>query len=52
MHFFKRGTDAIIKYLRNHLEQPSDYGSAEGNNSEEMILKSDVIKSSKVFDLR
>lgn len=47
--YFQRGTDAIMKYLRNHYEEPAP---ANSNDDQDVVLKTDVIKSSKVLDLR
>ena len=47
----KRGTDAIIKSLRMQLEKSPNKSLTEPK-SEEELLKSETIKSSKVLDLR
>ncbi|RNA38661.1 leucine-rich repeat-containing 40 [Brachionus plicatilis] len=44
-----RGTDAILKHLKNQIKVTENQ---ESQNSEEMMLKSEnIIKSSKIFDL-
>jgi len=43
-----RGTDAIMKHLRNNYIDPM----TNSEESKENVYKSDLIKSSKVFDLR
>ena len=43
-----RGTDAIMKHLRNHYNDPM----LNSEEPKENIYKSELIKSSKVFDLR
>lgn len=44
-----RGTDAIMKHLRNNLVEAVDVNE---KSNEENLLKSDVVKSTKVFDIR
>jgi hypothetical protein len=49
---FKRGTESIMKYLRNHLNDVQ-LAALENNSdsNKDNMLKSDIVKATKVFDL-